>query len=145
MCLDQARFAGQALRVHNYFRRIHNSLPLKINEDLVRQALDAAKASCTKAKRSEINDNKGIGETVGSACNFASQRVSAAEAVTNWYVVVTLFQVIHRNIVFQSYHSLGGFWVDQVANRVVKPCLQYSYKPRLSLFCCVNAASLYTI
>ena len=82
-CLDQAKFAGQALRVHNYFRHIHNSPPLQINEDLVRQALESAKAKCTKDKRSSIF-GKDIGENIGSACNFASQRISAAEAVTNW-------------------------------------------------------------
>ena len=49
----------------------------------MRQALEAAKARCTKDKRSNVYGND-IGENVGSACNFASQRISAAEAVTNW-------------------------------------------------------------
>lgn len=80
---DQATFARQALRVHNYFRHIHNSPPLGINEDLVRKALESAKGVCMKEKRSEIDDSS-FGENVGIACNFASQTVSAAEAVTNW-------------------------------------------------------------
>ena len=62
---------------------MHKSPPLQIKEDLVRQALESARTNCNKEKRSNI-DEVGIGENVGSACNFVSQRVSAAEAVTNW-------------------------------------------------------------
>ena len=56
-----------------------------INEDLVRKALEDAKTMCLKQKKRNQID-KLVGENVGSACNIASQRVSAAEAVTNWYV-----------------------------------------------------------
>ena len=71
------------MKVHNHFRKIHNSPPLAINENLVRQALESAKGVCVKEKRNKVNE-KDIGENIGSACNFVSQRVSAAEAVTNW-------------------------------------------------------------
>ena len=87
MCLifttDQAHFAGQALKVHNFFRKMHTSPPLEINEELVRQALESVKQACMKAtKRGDIAGK--VGENVGTGCNFLNERVSAAEAVTNW-------------------------------------------------------------
>eukprot|EP00794_Sanderia_malayensis_P019050 gene19050-20963_t len=80
-----SKFASNSLKVHNYFRKLHNSPPLEIDKELVRQAFNGAKALCISDTERRSIANKDVGENVDIACSHDDSRVSAADSVTNWY------------------------------------------------------------
>ncbi len=74
-------FEEAGLRAHNIFRKIHKSKPMKLDDDLSKEAAEYAKkiASEGKLEHSKTED----GENLAMGCS-PEAKMDALEATRNW-------------------------------------------------------------
>lgn len=81
-----ASFAGEGLKAHNKYRKIHNAPAMRLNDDMSQQATAYAGrlASMGKLQHSSSSERPGQGENLAMFCG--SGGLSAQRAIEMWWV-----------------------------------------------------------
>ena len=85
-------FADKGLQAHNMFRKIHGSPPMKLDNQMSKDAEEYAKklASMGTLQHSGREARKGAGENLAMKCSSRKEDfMTAEEATKNWLVIAT--------------------------------------------------------
>ena len=80
--------ADKGLQSHNMFRKIHNAPPMKLDNQMSKEAEEYAKklADMGTLQHSSRDGRKGAGENLAMGCS-SNKAMTVEEAVKNWLVV----------------------------------------------------------
>jgi len=102
-------FSSECLLAHNFYRRKHNSPDLQLSQKLNAEAIEWAKTLVKLGVDYAVHSPDNI---KGESLAWSEGTLSAAQAVTNWYNDINLYQVGHPQFYKKADHLRQVLWKE---------------------------------
>ena len=91
---DKQKMWNEALSIHNKLRAIHGAPPMKLNNEMCKNAEEWSKKISTTFTHAPSAERAGDGENLAYSCQSQLPESLVKDAIKNWYVDDSLRRVL---------------------------------------------------